>query len=109
MEGLLRKASVILETSLSSVLVDMSVIDEIDLKTSIIDGCEEVRAAEVLAESKESEVFALVKVPLLDEVLDLKQGVILFLVLFNLGNLRKQIVESRAHMGISQLDYIFLA
>jgi len=75
LERFLGECTVILVTGLSSVLVDVSVIDEIDLKTSIIEGCEEVGAAEVLSKCQETDVFALVEVPLLDEVLDLKRGI----------------------------------
>ena len=51
----------------------MSVVGEINSKSSIINGFEEVRAAEELAEAQETEVFALVEIPLLDQVPDLKQ------------------------------------
>ena len=73
LKGLLGIVAVLLVGGLARVGVDVSVVGEINSKSSIINGFEEVRAAEELAEAQETEVFALVEIPLLDQVPDLKQ------------------------------------
>lgn len=60
LKGLLGIVAVLLVRGLARVSVDVSVVGEINSKSSIIDGFEEIGAAEELAEAQESKVFALV-------------------------------------------------